>query len=229
MKPRIALTIGPQDTQRQQLARQRYVDALERAGAEVVIVPPGARLDRYDAVCLSGGGDVDPAAYGEPRDPATADVVPERDRTEIELARTAVARDVPVLAICRGFQVLNVALGGSLLQDVAGHRVDAPIVEHVVAAAPGSLLASAVGSAPFRVNSRHHQGVTTERLAPGLVATAQLGGLVEAFESTSRRFVVGVQWHPERVGIDAELDSAPARALFDAFVATASRQPAPAG
>jgi len=227
MRPAIVLTTGPQDTEERRAARARYTAALEHAGASVIAVGPGETPPAtFDGLCLSGGGDVDPAAYGEKADPATM-VDPGRDTLEFPIARRARELDAPILGICRGFQVLNVAFGGTLVQDVHGHRVDGPLVEHAIRPVPGSRLAAACGVAPFGVNSRHHQAVTLARLAPGLAATARVGDLIEAFESTADRFVVGVQWHPERVGLDGELDPMPARALFAAFVA-ASRSPAPA-
>jgi putative glutamine amidotransferase len=228
--PRVALTVGRVTNDRMRRSRGYYVDALRGAGAEVIVVEPGDDLpEDFDGLVLSGGGDIAPDRFGEPDPDGLAhDVDPERDSTELEAVRAALARDVPVLAICRGFQVLNVARGGSLLLDLADHRPDDPdgVVTHSVTPEPGSLLAAACGEGPLVVNSRHHQAVTPEKLGEGLRATAAVGDLVEAFEATDRRWVVGVQWHPERV-VDREM-SPEVRGVFDAFVKAAGRTPAPA-
>ncbi len=223
-RPRIALTTpvpaGSSDTY------VRYVRALERAGAAVVEVHPGDDVpDDIDGVCLPGGGDVDPQRYGEPDagvDRATVNAA--RDEVELALAARALERDLPVLAICRGFQLLNVAMKGRLVQDVPGHRAS-DHATHRVTAARGTRLAAACGTAPMAVNSRHHQAVTANELAPGLVPTAVVGELIEAFESAGHRWVVGVQWHPERVAADEEPVDESAARIFGAFVAQASRAP----
>lgn len=223
-RPRIVLTLALPDTEARRSARERYVAALERAGAEVIAVDAdGVLPHELDALCVSGGEDMDPRRYGEP-DRGCETVSPDRDALELALVATALERDVPILGICRGFQVLNVAFGGSLLQHVEGHRPDAPdgVVSHVVTPAAGSRLAEATSAAPQRVNSRHHQAVTEDRLGRGLVATARVGDLIEAFESDRHRWVVGVQWHPERT---AEVDADAAR-IFEAFVRVAERAPA---
>ena len=228
--PRIALTVGNALTERMKRSRSYYVDALRDAGAEVVVVEPGqdAPTD-VDGLCLSGGGDVAPSRYGESDpDALSHDVDLARDRTEFDAVRSALDRDVPVLAICRGFQLLNVARGGSLVLDLEGHRPDDPdgVVAHEVTAEPGSLLAAACGEKPVVVNSRHHQAVTPEKLGEGLRPTVAVGDLVEAYEASDRRWVVGVQWHPERA-VDREMSSE-VRGVFDAFVKAASRTPASA-
>ena len=221
-RPRIALTTPVPTSENETYAR--YVRALERAGASVVEVRPGDPLpDDVDGVCLSGGPDVDPISYGETDAGVERDHVnPARDEMEFALADHALERDTPLLAICRGFQVLNVAMRGKLVQDIAGHRAT-DHVTHRVAAAPGSRLAAACGSAEMTVNSRHHQAVTRRELASGLVPTVFVGDLVEAFESDRHRWVVGVQWHPERVLADEEPVDSNAARIFDAFVAEASR------
>lgn len=225
-RARIALALSTPDTELRRRARARYIAALEKAGAEVVPLVVGDRIrEDFDALCISGGEDLDPARYGE-RNEACEIVSPERDALEIELVRRARERDIPILGICRGFQVLNVAFGGSLVQHVEGHRpVPADgdgVVEHRVSAASGSRLAEATTAEAHTVNSRHHQAVTRERLAPDLVPTVVVGDLVEAFEARGHRWVVGVQWHPERV---LEVDPAAAR-IFEAFVREAERVPA---
>lgn len=224
MKPRIALTT-PVATSGSDTYR-RYALALERAGASVVELRPGDPVpDDIAGVCLSGGPDVDPIRYGQADAGVERDGVSSaRDELELGLARWALDADLPLLAICRGFQVLNVAMRGTLVQDVSGHRA-ADHVIHEVTPAAGSRLAAACGAGPITVNSRHHQAVTDRELAPGLVVTARVGALVEAFESAAHRWVVGVQWHPERVLADDEPVDANAARIFGAFVAEASRSP----
>jgi putative glutamine amidotransferase len=223
-RPRIALTYGL-PTQHNQLSWRRYRDALEHAGAAVVAVYPGDELPGdIDGVLLSGGSDVDPARYGEPN-AASEDVDGQRDELEVALLQRALDEDLPVLGICRGFQLLNVALGGRLVQHVDGHRPadrDGVLQHRGVLVAPGSRLAAAVGEGPLTVNSRHHQAVTPQTLAPALRATAMVDGLVEAFESPEHRWLVGVQWHPERT---AEV-SPGALGVFDALVDQAAHRPA---
>ncbi len=217
MKPRIALTLPRPDTVGKRAARKRYIDALEAAGADVIPVDPGAAAPaEFDGLCLSGGEDVEPARYGAQPDPKLGVVDRERDATEFDLLATALSADLPVLGICRGFQVLNIALGGSLVQHLDGHEADAHAM-HEIEPRPNTLLAKISGLAPFAVNSRHHQAVTDRELAPSLRASAYVDGLVEGLESPEHRFVVGVQWHPERID---EVD-APAKWIFDAFVAAA--------
>ncbi len=200
-----------------------YYDSLQAAGAEYVLVdgpglPGGAR-----GLVLTGGVDIDPKLYGEKRAPGTDRPHKERDEHELGLLRQALERDLPILCICRGHQLLNVGLGGSLVQHVENpaHRWldggDSNWHEVTVLDPPeaGRLAGVYGASAVLRVNSRHHQGVTADRLAPGLevVARAQ-DGLVEGVESTSHRWAVGVQWLPERQEMLQH-----SNALFEAFVA----------
>jgi putative glutamine amidotransferase len=221
VRPRIALTLS-RCSAFQEVSHKRYRDALEAAGADLVVLHPGDPVPSdVDGVCLSGGGDIDSTRYGAV-DVACADVDRERDALEIEVAKSAIERDLPVLGICRGFQILNVVRDGTLVQDVAGHRPDEReglVEHHNVTVRPGSRLARATGGAPLTVNSRHHQAVTKETMGRGLVATAVVDDLVEAFELTDRRWVVGVQWHPERTN-EVSLE---ARRIFDAFVQEAAR------
>jgi gamma-glutamyl-gamma-aminobutyrate hydrolase PuuD len=202
-----------------------YVNAVERAGGRPLLVPPSVdgveeTLDALDGLIFTGGSDLDPALYGEESHPETFGVHRLRDDAELALLRAALDRDLPVLGICRGIQVLNVALGGDLHQHVPelvghdGHKHDPPgeFVEHDVAIEPGSRLAGVLGE-QTRVKSHHHQGI--RRLAPGLAAAARAeDGLVEAIEAPEKRFAVGVLWHPE-AGDDAR--------LFDGLVAEARR------
>lgn len=227
MRPRIVLTTSRAEGPAADATRARYVTALEAGGADVVVVrPDGQAPSSFDGLCLSGGEDVDPARYGA-ENVACERIDGDRDELEDELLRRALAADAPILGICRGFQVLNVAFDGGLVQHRDGHRPGSAdeVVPHVVTPLPGSLLASVSGGAPFTVNSRHHQVVTARELAPALRATASVDDVIEAFESPSHRFVLGVQWHPERTA-----EVAPeARRVFAAFVAAAARAPAPAG
>ena len=219
VKPRIAVTLSRRRTPTAD-DNNGYRVALERAGADVIALYPGDAVpDDIDGLLLAGGGDIEPGRYGDV-DVACTDVDPIRDELEFTIASHAIARDLPVLGICRGFQVLNVVRGGKLVQDLPGHEhPDDALVQHLdVRPRPGSLLDSASGSQPITVNSRHHQGVTAELLGQGLVATAEVDGLIEAFEATDRRWLVGVQWHPERT---SEV-SAEAAGLINAFVAEAT-------
>jgi len=208
-----------------------YVESVKRAGGEPVVLDPSedpaGSLDRIDGLLLSGGLDVDPALYGEAPH-ATTEVDAVRDRFEIPLSREAVARDMPVFAICRGVQVLNVAAGGTLVQDIPTavttalqHSIDVPKnhIAHPVRVTPGTRLAAALGpSASLEtcaVNSRHHQAVA--RVAPSFVVSAvSKDGVVEAIERPESTFCVGVQWHPENFWRTGEFSP-----LFDAFVAAA--------
>jgi gamma-glutamyl-gamma-aminobutyrate hydrolase PuuD len=199
-----------------------YTRAVERAGGRPLLVPPSEdgveeTLDVLDAVIFSGGSDLDPAAYGQDPHPETTGVEEERDRAELGLLQAALARDMPVLAVCRGSQVLNVALGGDLVQhlpDVVGdhkHKHTAgAYADHDVQLIEGTRLASLLGGhAPIK--SHHHQGFG--RLGDGLREAARAeDGTVEALEDPSRRFTLGVLWHPE-AGEDMR--------LFEAFVAEA--------
>lgn len=213
MRPLVGVTIGTDHRRQGHFAlRKDYVRAVEAAGGLPVVLAPGrpedaaSLLDRLQGLVLSGGEDVDPAHYGEPAHETVTEVTPERDLFELALAREAVRRDVPTLAICRGQQVLNVAMGGTLIQDipssVAGAADHDPERErweltHDVRLLPGSKLRQVLGEDRVAVNSFHHQAV--KDLGEGLVATAWAveDGLVEGLEASGRRFVVAVQWHPE--------------------------------
>jgi putative glutamine amidotransferase len=201
-----------------------YVRAIEEAGGRALLVPPATEgleetLDVLDGLLFSGGADLDPGSYGAEAHPETNGVRPERDRAELALLEGALARDMPVLAVCRGSQVLNVARGGDLVQhlpEVVGHQghKQAPGVfaDHDVEVLPETRLRAVIGErAP--VKSHHHQGYG--RLGEGLREAAHAeDGTVEAIEDPSRRFAVGVLWHPEE-GEDA--------ALFAALVEEAKR------
>ena len=170
-----------------------YLVAVRAVGLEPAPISPVERrgLEHLGGLLLTGGGDVDPGLYGAERDEETK-YSPERDDLERGLIEEARRRDLPVLAICRGLQMLNVARGGSLHQHIEGHKG----VEHGVQPEPGSRIATCVGEEEYRVNSRHHQAI--DRLGNGLVVTARAAdGIIEAVEDPESRFIVAVQWHPE--------------------------------
>lgn len=187
--------------------REPYRSALIAVGIEPL--ENAATLDGADGLCLAGGADVDPALYGEPRQPETEPPDRDRDRIESALLRDALDRDLPVLAICRGLQLLNVARGGTLLQHIEGHSLRKVRDAHTVEIAAGSRLEAILGTREYTVNSRHHQ--SAGRVAPGLLVTAMApGNVIEGLEMPDRRFVVAVQWHPEARadGPDAQLFAA---------------------
>jgi putative glutamine amidotransferase len=186
-----------------------------------------ALYERLDAVLLPGGPDVDPTYYGAERHPLTVTIDDLRDELELTVARWAVRDDLPIFGICRGHQVLNVALGGTLVQDIPD-QLGSPLIHdipddtprstrvHDVTIDGDSRLASILGETPVQVNSLHHQSV--EKVAPNVVVTAHSpDGVVEALEAPDRHFVLSVQWHPEDLYQD---DEAMLR-LFTAFVQAA--------
>jgi putative glutamine amidotransferase len=196
-----------------------YRRAVEAAGAESVDLIPGTeKLPDVDGLLLPGGWDVDPSFYGERRDEKVGDTDPELDETELSLFRQARERGLPVLGICRGQQVINVAMGGSLVQHLEGHEVRAlgrRHLAHTIEVDPDSELGRAAGEHKIRVNSLHHQAVRT--LAPGLQQTAHgEDGTVEAVESDDG-LIVAVQCHPEELTTDLPW----ARNLFERFVGRA--------
>lgn len=230
-RPRIGITT--RSSQARVVDRLRwYVESVRWAGGEPVILAPDdphrPPLESLDGLLLSGGGDVHPRWYGQPIAGTEADSIDEaRDEMEITLARAALATDLPILAICRGVQLLNVAMGGALVQDLGNrHRTPAGAFKHhLVRLEKGTRLASALGtSGQINVNTHHHQGIHMDHLALGLQATAWAlpeGWLVEAVESPDHRFVLGVQWHPERYHEVPEAH----RNLFREFVRAADSSP----
>ncbi|MDB4909435.1 MAG: putative glutamine amidotransferase [Gemmatimonadetes bacterium] len=217
---------------------QRYVDVLTAAGAIPWVIPLTHDMatlrevyERLDGVFLPGGVDMDPDQYSESRLPVCGVTDPDRDRVEVALVRWAMEEQKPVLAVCRGVQVLNVAAGGTLYQDLA-EWCEAAIkhdywpneprqrqdLVHDVFIEPQTVLASIMGAGATTVNSMHHQGI--KKLAPGLVVNARApDGLIEGVEGRDdESFLLGVQWHPEEL---VESIST-ARRLFEAFIASAS-------
>lgn len=219
---------------------QAYARAVSDAGGLPLVLPPIGDPDRIDdlvatldGLVLSGGSDVDPARYGAAPHPRLSEVAPERDAFELPLASVACRRRLPTLAICRGCQVVNVALGGTLWQDLpserpgsVAHDIDGPrtVRSHPVALAPDSTVARAVAATRLDVNSLHHQAVRD--LAPDLRVTGTApDGTIEAFEGTDG-WLVGVQWHPEAFWAE---DGAPDLGLFRALVRAASGRVRPRG
>jgi putative glutamine amidotransferase len=210
----------------------KYLYAIELAGGIPVVVPPlqvdciDALLDRVDGVCLSGGPDLDPESYGERRHVRTGPTESQLDVFELALAQAADARSLPILAVCRGMQLLNVARGGTLhqhLPDIVGERIvhrQSEVGEkptHWVTLSPASRLSQILDRRRTKVNSFHHQAVAT--LGEGLTVTGHASdGTVESVEAVDRDFVVGVQWHAECL-----VDRFGQASLFSAFVAAASR------
>jgi putative glutamine amidotransferase len=194
------------------LLQRSYVEAVQRAGGVALMLPPDPRvdpdqlLDAIDGLILAGGRDIDPAAYGAERHPETDESHAGRDEFEIRLARRALERDVPLLGICRGMQLMNVARGGTLVQDLpvhVGHEDHRRSIgtfdgnDHPVHLADGSLAARAAGEIRHGTLSHHHQGI--DRVGHGFTVTgwADDDELPEALEDPELRFALGVQWHPE--------------------------------
>jgi len=212
MRPTIGITLAVDAENRARYAvRQDYIRSVEQAGGVPLVLAPTDEasipqlLGHVEALVMTGGSDVDPALYGAARHPKLGDVFRDRDVFEITLCRAALERDLPLLAICRGQQVLNVATGGTLIQDipseVAGAADHDPARErwqtaHDVRILPGTRLREILGKDVVAVNSFHHQAVRD--LGRGLAVSAVAGdGVVEAIEAPDRRFALGVQWHPE--------------------------------
>lgn len=196
------------------LLPRMYVEAVQRAGGAPVLLPvdqgwvddPGAVLDRIDGLLLAGGSDVDPASYGAEPHPKTFGALPLRDECEIALLREALERDMPVLGICRGMQLMNVARGGTLIQhltDFVGDRRHQPTLGsfegtgHSVLLDEGSAVARAAGVTELNALSHHHQAVDV--IGDGVVISGRSASddLPEALELPGHRFAIGVQWHPE--------------------------------
>ena len=239
MRPRIGITSWHRNDadrlERWTAIQETYTGAVQAAGGLPLVLPilddDPATIEAYlaavDGLIFSGGEDIAPAYYGEPRDERCHEPDPARDLFEIHLARAALERQVPTLGICRGLQVINVAAGGTLYQDIAcrpGTReyhsaslTDRGRLIHAVRFVPGSRLATIAGVAECRVTSTHHQFI--KDLAPGFRMGAESveDGIVEGIEHPGHTFTVAVQWHPERI----YKERAEHRALFRALVAAA--------
>lgn len=226
MKPIVAITANYEEESAN--LKHSYSEWILKSGGIPVIVPFGLGEEEVRKLCevthgllLTGGPDIDPGYYGEEPLPELGRITPERDRLEVLLVREYAAAGKPIFAICRGEQVLNVALGGSLYQDIYSqcrtlqHSQKAPRshLSHRVRTVEDSMVARIAGTTEFKVNSFHHQAV--KEPAPGMRVTAKSeDGIVEAIESGSHRFVVGVQWHPEDTAGTDDVS----RKLFEAFV-----------
>jgi putative glutamine amidotransferase len=210
-RPRIGISLDIDETLARYELKRTYVEAVLGAGGLPILIPfvAPAEADAYlallDGLVLSGGGfDVPPTLYGEQPRSACGPLVPERTDTELRLLRGALASGLPVLGVCGGMQLLDVALGGSLHQDlpadagIHGHQQPAPkdVPSHDVEVVAGTRLAALVGAGRLRVNSTHHQAV--KAVAPGLVVSARApDGVVEGIELPDHPFALGIQWHPE--------------------------------
>jgi putative glutamine amidotransferase len=204
-----------------------YARAIHGAGGMMAMLPPDRRatedpgelLDRIDALVLGGGADIDPEDQGVEAHPETIGTNPDRDRFEMALARAALERGIPLLGVCRGMQVLNVACGGTLeqhLPDRLGHERHRPVpgswAEHDVRIEPGSLAARAAGTEQLTVKSHHHQGVDAIPKSLAATAWATDDESIEAIESADGEFVLGVLWHPEEDAGDRVIPSLVERA-----------------
>jgi putative glutamine amidotransferase len=211
---------------------ERYWQRLRDVGLEPVDLHDAcSSLDGLRGLVLTGGVDIEPSRYGAERHEKVRRTDPDRDEFELGLLDEALRQDLPILAICRGHQLLNVCFGGTLLQHiesglhVADYRIEGyPSRSHLVALIEGSRLGEWLADGRVTVNSRHHQAVTPDCLAPGLIATAiSDDGLVEAIESANHAWVVGVQWHPERDEPQIAGFVAGSRRLFEQLARAAGR------
>lgn len=238
-QPLIGLTTGrhtSQDHVRVIGVSEAYVQALLDAGATPLLLPLPLSTEqlasiapRLDGIVFTGGGDVHPERYGSQLHPQLSSVDPDRDQVEISLVQTSLQDGIPFLGICRGLQVINVALGGSLYEDLLDQRSgslqhqhfdDQPrdYRAHGVRLEPGTHLAKILQTGEVPVNSLHHQGIRD--LAKGLLPSAYApDGLIEAFEIPGHPFALAVQWHPEWLRDDARM-----RALFQAFIQAAGQR-----
>lgn len=235
MRPLIGLSCSHDSDKETSLLNLTYSRGVEKAGGLPVVLPLttdketlSETLSRLDGLLLTGGPDLDPSFFGEEPWPRLGAISPDRDTMELHLTKQALSRDMPLFGICRGIQTLNVAAGGSLIQDIPSavkeplkHRQEAPRWHgsHSVAMVAGSRLAAILGVDSLRVNTFHHQAV--QDLAEGFAVAAHApDGVIEAIESTRHRFAIGVQWHPEGMW---ERHSVQLR-LFSALVRAASQQ-----
>ena len=222
-KPRIGITASCKDSDpAQPFVQDTYIDSIRRAGGEPILLyynQPAPDLSTLDGILFSGGVDIEPALYGCDKEPECGEIQPWRDAYELPLCRAAVEADLPVMGICRGAQVINVALGGTLIQHLPKWtpiKHDAGATHAVKLYGP-SLVRKIAGTDHAIVNSFHHQAAAQP--APGLAVTAvSEGGTVEALEDPTKRFLLATQWHPERMTEDAF-----ALGLFEAFVGEAAK------
>ena len=214
MKPMIGITCGhTSDADGRYYVNEPYVRCIEAAGGMPFLLPAlkddndiKGLLQHVDGVLLPGGADIDPGHFGEEPLQGLGTIEPERDRLELSIARLALEWEIPILGVCRGIQVLNVAAGGSLYQDIPSqingqhlqHSQKAPrwYATHTLNIEPGSLLEQVLGTVRVKVNSFHHQAVKIPAAGFSITAKSR-DGVIEGLESHSHRFACGVQWHPE--------------------------------
>lgn len=229
MKPLIGLSASRAKEHRHTLSNT-YIKAIIRAGGIPVILPSGiendidALIEQFDGFVLTGGGDVDPSYFGEDPHAELGNIEPERDAFEVALAKELLKNKKPVLGICRGMQVLTVASGGSVYQDMPAqqegnlhqHIQKAPMYHpfHLVKVEPKSLMGTIVGEETIKVNSYHHQAVKEAGKGFEVVGKAN-DGTIEVVESKEHPFIIGVQWHPEAL---LEKDDQPSLKLFEKFI-----------
>lgn len=229
MKPIIGITSNVEFDSKHTLSNE-YIQAVIKAGGIPVIIPIGIDADinqialKIDGLVLSGGGDIDPTLFGEEPHPKLGAISPGRDSLEITLIQRLLELDKPILAICRGIQILSIATGGDMFQDIYSQNESSLLqhsqnatryhLSHYVQARKDSLLANITGQAEFKVNSFHHQAVR-DVVSPLIVSAHASDGVVEAIESVSHKFVLGVQWHPEPLALHDEHIS---QAIFRRFI-----------
>ncbi|GLO65187.1 MULTISPECIES: gamma-glutamyl-gamma-aminobutyrate hydrolase family protein [Oceanobacillus] len=232
MKPVIGITSSMETDCSQYTINNRNIRAIENAGGIPVMLPYlkekediNHMMNKLDGLYLTGGYDIDPTLFGEEPLPGLGTIIPERDRSEIAYIERMIETDKPILGVCRGSQILNIAIGGSMYQDIytqldtstlLQHQQKAPFGHrsHFVNVKEDSLLFQLTGMDKFKVNSYHHQ--TNNRVPKDyqICATAS-DGIIEAFESTNHRFVLGLQWHPEGL-IDYKED--PSLSIYQGFI-----------
>ena len=229
MKPIIGITIDMEKDDKQSI-KNAYVKAVIHAGGLPFLIPSGIEgdaaqlVERIDGLLLSGGDDINPLLFDEEPHPNLGTVTPERDTTELEITRQMLKQDKPILGICRGIQVLNVAVGGSVYQDCT-KQIDRPILQHLqkapighpthfVQLAKGSLLEELAGRDQILVNSYHHQSLK-DVPEPFIVSGNATDQIIEAVESAQHHFVIGVQWHPESLAVNGDTVSLQ---IFDRFI-----------
>ena len=229
MKPIIGIT-ADMDSERKYNLNTNYVTAVIRAGGLPLILPNGIEQDlkqvaeMLDGLLLTGGGDIDPTLFNEEPHANLGEVTPTRDKLEIALAKEIIEINKPILGICRGLQILNVALGGTVFQDIQSqstnpalqHSQKAPrsYQSHFVQVKKDTILESITETPKIKVNSFHHQAVKNVP-KPLIISGTASDGIIEAIESTAHHFVLGVQWHPEAL---AENDDAVSLRLFNKFI-----------
>ncbi|WP_078381798.1 gamma-glutamyl-gamma-aminobutyrate hydrolase family protein [Sutcliffiella halmapala] len=229
MKPIIGITSHVELDYKHSLSND-YVQAIILAGGIPVILPIGVDpdvaqlVDKIDGLVVTGGGDIDPTLFGEEPHPNLGMISPGRDSFEIAMIEKMLAANKPILAICRGIQILNIAVGGDMYQDIYS-QIDEPLLQHAqkanrthlshyVTTTENSLLERITGKSKFKINSFHHQAVRNVP-KPLVVSAHASDGIIEAIESVEHTFVLGVQWHPEPLAVDGDAIS---KQIFSRFL-----------